>query len=910
MKTTAIIEAQHAAEALHAAEGFLRYSNDQDRKAELGGFDKRDEVQKIIRGAMPILSAALLAWINEASKPKRGRPSSALGPLQALTVGKEETPDTDKVALIALSRTFNAMPKRQPLSATAIGIGRTLQAEIEARAIIETDPKIAAKYAKLIESGASEKRAAKRHEAILEQLQLGLQWTQRTQLLVGGVILNVLLESLEGVFERGVLKDAKGELPIIKLTAEAQETLTGMADAVAWASPRLKPMLVPPRKWERMDTGAYLKLELSRTVPLVRTYSREHQKLVREAIKDGSMQPVLLALNGIQETPFAIDRRVLNVEKWVKEQGLQPGKSFPLTDVPAVPPKLSKEEWESLPVEARIAKTRERSTKRNIREAASVNRGVFNSDIAEAERLVDMPAFFLPHSMDSRGRVYAVPHFNPQRSDHIKALFRFADAFPMGKHGGKWLAIHLANCGDFKVPSGRKASKATFPERVQWVEDNEERILSIARDPQAAYAEWAEADSPFCFLQACFEYAEFHASGFSPDFLGTISVALDGSCSGLQHYSAMNRAEDEGYHVNLLPRPDVGDIYQTVCDAARPGLEVLQTEEWINGKLDGLEKDDKLPATDKGKKAKALLMDHLAASTILANDFGRNTLKRNTMTYFYGSGVFGMRDQHMADLMRPLADDVALGSLPSHPYALMTERTHKDTGEVTEALDGGFTCAALLAKSAHQAIVTVAPKADQAASWFQGVAAILAHESLPVIWTTPMGLPVVQRYSEYTSKVVNLWLYDRKVRVPEASSTDKVEGEKVLTRIQTLIREAPTKRIDKKKARSAIAPNVVHSLDAAHLQRVVVKGLEEGIAHFQLIHDSFATHAGNTEAFFRIIREAFVGQYETYCPFEALEVYARSVLSDEGLEKLEALEKPVRGSLDLRTVLEADYAFA
>lgn len=905
MKTTAMIEAQHAAEALHAAEGFLRYTNDQDRKVELGGFDKRDEVQKIIRGAMPILSAALLTWINEASKPKRGRPSSALGPLQALTVGKEETPDTDKVALIALSRTFNAMPKRQPLSATAIGIGRTLQAEIEARAIIETDPKAAAKYAKLIESGASEKRAAKRHEEILEQLQIGLQWSQRTQLLVGGVVLNVLLESLEGVFERGVLKDAKGELPIIKLTAAAQETLTGMADAVAWASPRLKPMLVPPRKWERLDTGAYLKLELSRTVPMVRTYSREHQKLVREAIKSGAMLPVLTALNGIQETRFAIDKRVLAVEKWAKEQGLQPDKSFPLSEVPAVPPKLSKEEWEALVPEARVAKTRERATKRNIREAASVNAGVFKADIAEAERLADMEAFFLPHSMDSRGRVYAVPHFNPQRSDHIKALFRFADAFPMGEHGGKWLSIHLANCGDFN-----KMSKKPFASRLAWVERHSARLIKYAQDPQRWYRAWSKADSPFCFLQACFEYAEFHASGFSPDFLGTISVALDGSCSGLQHYSAMNRAEDEGYHVNLLPRPDVGDIYQTVCDAARPGLEVLKTEDWINGKLDGLEKDEKLTAAEKGKRAKSLLLDHLAASTILANDFGRNTLKRNTMTYFYGSGVFGMRDQHMADLMRPLADDVALGKKPQHPYALMTERTSKDTGETTEALDGGFTCAALLAKAAHQAIVTVAPKADQAASWFQGAAAILAHESLPVIWTTPMGLPVVQRYSEYTSKVVNLWLYDRKVRVPEATSTDKVEGEKVLTRIQTLIREAPTKRIDKKKARSAIAPNVVHSLDAAHLQRAVTKGLEEGIAHYQLIHDSFATHAGNTEAFFRIIREAFVEQYETYCPFEALESYARTVLSDEGLEKLEALEKPERGNLDLRTVLKAEYAFA
>lgn len=913
MYTDTLLKAQHSAEALHAAEGYLRYANDQDRKADLGGFDKRDEVQKLMRGAIPILSAALADWIAEAAKPKRGRPSLALPPLQALTVDKEATPDTDRVALITLSRVFGAMTKRQPLGATAVAIGRTLQAEIEGRAIAETDPKVAAKYAKLIEGGASDKRATKRHDTIVEELQLGLQWSQRTQLLVGGVCLKVLVERLEGVFERSTLKDSRGELPVIRLTPEAQETLTGMEEAMAWASPLLKPMFVPPRKWDRFDTGAYLKLELSRTVPLVRTYSREHQKLIREAIKSGQMQPTLDALNGIQETRFAIDTRVLAVEKWVKEEGRQPGKSFPLSSPPQASKKMPAEEWEALSVEARIAKSRERATKRNIREAAAVNCGVFRSDIAEAERLAGMKVFYLPHSMDTRGRVYAVPHFNPQRSDHIKALFRFADSVPMGPDGFKWLAIHVANCGDFKTPTGLKASKAPMDERVSWVLDNVELVLGCARDPQGTYETWSKADSPFCFLQACFEWAEFYDSGYSHDFPGTIGIALDGSCSGLQHYSAMNRSAEEGYHVNLLPRPDVGDIYQVVANAASPGLEVIASASWLAGKIERFESEgDDTGAKGRtvAAKVRSARLDNLTASTILANGFGRGDVKRNVMTYFYGSGKFGMRDQHMEDTMRPKADDVALNKIPSHPYALMTERTNKETGEVTQALDGGFSCAQMMASAIHGAVVSVAPQADLAAAWFQGVAAILAHESLPVIWTTPMGLPVVQRYSEYTSKVVNLWLYDRKVRVPEASSTDKVEGEKVLTRVQTLLREAPTKRIDKKKARSAIAPNVVHSLDAAHLQRVVTKGLEAGIVHFQLIHDSFATHAGNTQVFARVIREAFMEQYETYCPFEALETYARSVLSEEGLEKLDGLEKPVRGDLDLKSVLEAEYAFA
>lgn len=879
MYSTAILQAQHAAEALQSAEGVERYYAQQARKGKLGGFDKLDAVQQLMRGAIPILSSAIGAWLEAHSVPRRGGVSAALAPLQALVTGKEDKPDTDKVALIGLSKVFAGLERDRPVNAIAISIGRTIQMEVEALAISETDPKAAAKYAKLIEAGVSDKKALERHESLVEALQVGLQWKQRTQLLVGRVVLNLILESLEEIFERCILKTKAGELPGIKLTAEAQEALVSMDEAVAWSQPILRPMFTEPRRWERFDTGAYLKLGLSRSVPLVRTYSREHQKLIRAAIKDGSMRPTLDALNAIQETAFAIDTRVLEIEKWAKAEGLQPSDSFPLSELPKVGEKMSDDGWAELTQEARIALTRERATKRNIIAAAATNAGVFKNDIAEADRLSGMP-FYLPHSMDSRGRVYAVPHFNPQRSDHIKALFRFADSVPMGPHGFKWLAIHLANCGDFKVPSGRKASKAPFDERVAWVLDNQEMILGCARDPQGTYETWAEADSPFCFLQACFEWAEFYDSGYSHDFPGTIAIALDGSCSGLQHYSAMNRAEQEAYHVNLVPRPDVGDIYQVVADEGTPGIRLLATR------------------------------GDLAASTILANGFGRSEVKRNVMTYFYGSGKFGMRDQHMEDTMRPLADQVALGKLQAHPYALMTDRKNKETGETTTALDGGFTCAQMMASAIHGAVVSVAPKADEAASWFQGVAAALAHESLPVIWTTPMGLPVVQRYSEYTSKTVNFWLYDRAVRVPDATKEDIVEGERVLTRVRALIREAPTKRIDKKKARSAIAPNVVHSLDAAHLQRVAVKGREEGYRHFLFIHDSFGTHAGNTERFSMIIREALVEQYETYCPFEALEAYARTVLSAEGIEKLEKLEKPKRGNLDLKSILEAEYAFA
>lgn len=871
--TQTLAGAQRLLELKDAEEGAIRYYDKQDFKAQREGFERRDDVQKMIRGALPLVSASLADWVAKASE-KKGRPSAALAPLKEL--------DPDVVALVALSKTFAGIAKASPLITVAIGIGRSVQVEVEARLIGEADPKAAKKFEAMAEGAASERSNLKAHERLKEALEIGLEWSSRTQALVGGTVLNALLKALPGMFYKASLADEKGAMTAIKLTEEALEQIADMAEAAAWSRPLLRPMIAPPRPWTHYDTGAYIELQLSRTVPLVRTYNREHQKLLREAIKDGSMQPVLDSVNLLQNTRFAIDTRVLEVMQWVWDGDHRPSQSFPLPAAlqPALVAKMSDEEWEGLSKEGRSATSRRRKTVRDIRSASTVNGSVFKSDLAEAYRLAAVEAFYLPHSLDSRGRVYAVPYFNPQRSDHIKALFRFADPAPYGSKGGYWLSIHLANCGDFKLAGGYKTSKAPFPERVQWVKDNEEQILQVAQDPEGTYGWWKDADSPFCFLQACFEYAGWAQSGYSEAFEGYISVALDGSCSGLQHYSAMNRSAEEGYHVNLLPRETVGDIYNVVCDQARPGLETL-----------------------------AGIGDE-AAGIIIANGFGRNDVKRNVMTYFYGSGKFGMRDQHIVDTMRPLADRVALGELSKHPYDMLVTREDKETGESVQRLDGGFTCAQTLAAHIHKAVVDVAPKADQASSWFQGVAALLAHESLPVIWRTPMGMPVLQRYSEYTSKAVNMWLYNSKVHVPE-NKDDKVDEDgNVLQRVTCLLREAPTKRIDKKKARSAISPNVVHSLDAAHLQRVAVMAGEEGIRHFQFIHDSFATHAGRTERFFGIIREAFVAQYETYCPFEALTEYAMSVLSEEGREKLAALAIPERGTLDLREVLASRYAFA
>ncbi|EII3081090.1 hypothetical protein LG819_004780, partial [Vibrio parahaemolyticus] len=73
-------------------------------------------------------------------------------------------------------------------------------------------------------------------------------------------------------------------------------------------------------------------------------------------------------------------------------------------------------------------------------------------------------------------------------------------------------------------------------------------------------------------------------------------------------------------------------------------------------------------------------------------------------------------------------------------------------------------------------------------------------------------------------------------------------------------------------------------------------------------HDSFGTHAGNTEVFFKVIREAMVEMFENTDVFAELEQEFKLQCNPEKHDKFLAL--PEYGNLDLHGIIESDFAFA
>ena len=129
-----------------------------------------------------------------------------------------------------------------------------------------------------------------------------------------------------------------------------------------------------------------------------------------------------------------------------------------------------------------------------------------------------------------------------------------------------------------------------------------------------------------------------------------------------------------------------------------------------------------------------------------------------------------------------------------------------------------------------------------AVSWVSDAATLIAKDgNVQIKWPAPDGFTCMQR----------------KVKGARRQLVCKLSnGEDFFLEIMDFSVETP----NTDKHRSAIAPNVIHSLDATHL-RMVARRLKELGLPMIFIHDSFATHANHRAVLYDIIVEEFIKLY-------------------------------------------------
>lgn len=252
---------------------------------------------------------------------------------------------------------------------------------------------------------------------------------------------------------------------------------------------------------------------------------------------------------------------------------------------------------------------------------------------------------------------------------------------------------------------------------------------------------------------------------------------------------------------------------------------------------------------------KRLVSEDAVAGNELAHEWvgkvDRSVVKRAVMTTPYGVTERGIRDQLIKD---------------GH----------------TEGFEAKGQAADYLKEKIVEALSETVVAAKQIMAYFQEVAKILAEANVPLTWTTPNGSKVQQAYHVLARK---------KVRV--------LSGEIILWE------EDPLMQLNVGKNFLASAPNVVHSFDACHLAMTVNAAYEKGIESFCMIHDSYGTHAADTDLLAEVLREQFV---EIYC-VDRLQMFHEEALA-QCPPGIELPEPPARGDFDVTEALESAFFFA
>jgi DNA-directed RNA polymerase len=813
-----------------------------------------------LKQVLDLVADGLSKDIEEARRGKGRRPTW-LNDLMHL--------DPRQLALIGLQTCYNAVLKDSTLSSVTQEIGSLIDRECLALELLHSDDEEANKNNRRIVKMVSEahtsahirlkalrniatKNGTKSVYFGIEEKKGDRKMHMKRRTSNAAPVLSAIFQYCH-VFQKDTqYTTPKNSFTRLSFTDEAMRQIERSKEYLQWSQPLLKPIpMDTPNPWQGFHTGAYKDWRLAECVKLVRGASAKQIEAIEHSFK-GETPEHFRALNALQETRLCINEEMLEVVEWCWETRQSFGK-FPKRDTPEFP-RLPKDHM-TMDQELKKAIKEDQREWRNTDRRVKGAEAVMKQDLQIANELAVHDWFTIPWACDFRGRFNMVPSFNYHRDDHIKSLFQFQRGRVVEGQNIRWLKIHIANCSGFE-----KIDKAPLDERVAWFDKNEGVLLDMAKDYKNSLGQWSGADKPFQMLAAIFEYARYLEEG--DDFVGFIPISLDGTNSGVQHYSMLTLGKDEGRLCNLVPQDDMADLYQTVADKVIYRLEIDLSDPSAFGKND----------ITKAELARIWL------------DYGvsRSLCKRCSMTFSYSSKVAGMTGQYMEDVMKPLQRSVSYGELEKHPIA----RTNKERKVAARYLAG----------HSYDSIVETLPKAAEAMKWIQSCTNVLSKQNKLVNWTSPSGFRVFHNYLKRDRVETKIFLFDSAV------------GQRTRSKVSLSL---DTGKVDVRKNTASVAANLIHSLDASGMAKTIVKLLDAGATNdFFMIHDSFAI-SGDVDDLYHGVREAHIEMYEAENLLLKWQEELRQQLDHPyDFEKAEVDPIPQMGNLDLHGIRDSQFCFS
>lgn len=899
---------------MHGA-GILRFTKNNQRAIDQGSASEADWFRRLTREFVRPMADAIEAY-KEYYASRSGKPSACLMHLKCIS--------PEAAAYISIKTIMDALTgSKIPAQALANNIGRRLEDEIRFTKLDDSAPKYigaikeslkkranksykfehdalvhAEKELKLLSdfqtliNGNTEKHEIKRlldinedkFKMLSDKVEYAIDfdrwipWPQNDVLQLGAKMIDIFANNMlmdgHQLIEKvnvstGGAKNRATPAAIVP-TEHLEKWIEEYKQVMGSMAPAYEPCVVPPREWKSPFNGGYHSKEVSSRLQMVKVRDKRNLKRLSKS----QMPEVYKAINALQNVAWQVHPFILETANEVRLRGLplampQMDKlERPVCPVPAIYEDLRGAElMESLDDDQKEAFTvwkretvayyaAEQKRRADVREAiATIDQGI---------KFKDFENLYYVYTLDFRSRVYSQGSLiSPQGGDLQKAMIRFSEGCELGESGEYWFKVHGANVWGW--------DKEDFDTRVSQCETEEfrEMCLDIAADP-VSFTDWTNADKPWQFLAWCYEYAqliEWVEDGNSADsFVSHVAVAMDGSCSGIQHYSAMLRDEIGGKEVNLSPSDKPQDIYRAVSD---------HVNDWMQSILSGYTQD--VPMWDEILEKFGEVKAYKLAEEWMNIGINRSMTKKPVMTLPYGSSQLTCRDS-ISDYLRDIQEKADRKALTGRQH---TGKVHNFTDKYGEIpLQDAISFASMLTWRAI-GVVVVAARAGM--KYIKAVTSQVASAGHALEWTTPTGFIVSQSIFEVNE--------DKQV------FTNMLGGCKFRVKVDTKV-------IDVRRMGSSCAPNFVHSMDASHLIKAACAFNDNEITSLAFIHDSFGTHAGKTAKLRKLLSGAFVDMYQQN---DVITNFKEE--NEERLMMEIDVEMPELGHLELEEVRNSLYCF-
>lgn len=872
-------------------DGLTRFDKNNQRAVDSGMSSDTDWNRRLISTLIQPMSEGIAAYKDyylrkgKDGKGRVGRPTKGLKLIQSMS----ET----QVAYIAIKVIFDTMGSmKHDANWLVTTIGRRIEDQQRFQILEDSAPKYIAKIKESLAKrnsvdydhqhkvlAHSEKKLVERQEDDEDSLSRWSAWPEEDCKHVGALLVNIFEQAVtfEGhpIIRKNFTGAGKASVARIEATEHVSGWIERYKSALGGLAPAYSPCVVKPRDWTGPNEGGYYTDRVSSTLPLVKLRNKRHMRKLTAR----QMPEVYKCVNALQAVRWKISEKVLATANELVALGLPyalPSRipsdwreRFPcpipehLSDVKGEELKaaLSPQQLEDFVAWKQIA----RQCYEEEQERVSAMRETI-STLGQANQYVKYDAMHFVYTLDFRGRVYCMSsRVSPQGGDLQKALLTFADGMELGAGGEYWFKVHGANeWGWDKLPMDERVAKVSSPEFIEMCKD-------FAADP-VTFNAWAMgkanggADKPWQFLNWCFEYVELlkhvEHGNKAESFVSYIPCAMDGSCSGIQHYSAMLRDKIGGAAVNLTISDKQGpeDIYGAVCNIVIKKL---------TGIAEGYEEY-------KGKIEPALAIE--LAKEWLRLGPNRSLTKKPVMTLPYGSTQLTCRG-HVSQWLLDLQKDENKAAKAQYREPMKVHAFGDKLSSMPLVHAESF-----MSSLVWESIGAVVVAARSGMRFIKAVTNTVAKANKPLEWTTPTGFVVRQEIYECASRQVLTQLMGA-TRFVMRQKTDKLNFHRMV---------------------NSCAPNFVHSMDASHLTLATNYFKDAGIDSIAVIHDSFGTHAGNTDKLRNLLRASMV---DMYSEFDVIKRFITEV-EDKTLLDLSHIEIPLSGDLDLNEINQSTYAFA